>query len=158
STNFPTANPLQLAYGGGSSDAFVTKLSAAGNALVYSTYLGGHGPLFGGFGETGSGIAVDLAGHAYVTGATRSTNFPTAYPLQGFLFGGSPDAFVAKLNAFGSALVFSTYLGGSDGDDFGNSIAVDALGNIYVTGQTFSRNFPIVGAVQVANAGGGDAF
>ena len=108
STNFPTASPLQAVFGGGMllGDAFVAKLNPAGSALVYSTYLGGSGDDFG------QGIAVDSSGNAYVTGSTYSTDFPTANPLQA-VFGGGIDAFVAKLNPTGSALVYSTYLGGS---------------------------------------------
>ena len=133
STDFPTANPLQRNSGGGS-DAFVAKLNPAGSALVYSTYLGGSGDDFG------SGIAVDAAGNAYVTGETSSPDFPTANPVQPSP-GGNWDAFVAKLNPAGSALVYSTYLGGSQGDG-GSGIAVDAAGNAYVTGGTNSTNFP----------------
>jgi hypothetical protein len=119
----------------GSRDAFVTKLNAAGTALVYSTYLGGSGS------ETGLGIAVDTAGNAYVTGVTDSTNFPTTVgAFQGTFGGGSTDAFVAKLNASGSGLVYSTYLGGNSLDS-GNGIAVDAAGAAYVTGATQSTNF-----------------
>src|SRR2546428_5102570 len=95
------------------------KLNAAGSALVYSTYLGGSG------GDGGEGIAVDASGNAYVTGSTTSTNFPTANPLQaakavtstGSMPSPASDAFVAKLNAAGSALVYSTHLGGSDFGD-----------------------------------------
>ena len=87
----------------------MTKINAAGSALVYSTYLGGSGN------DYGNGIAVDGSGNAYVTGSTESTNFPTANPLQASN-GGSSDAFVTKINAAGSALVYSTYLGGSGSD------------------------------------------
>jgi hypothetical protein len=149
STDFPMANPLQPAYGGGT-DAFVAKLNAAGSALVYSTYLGGSG------GEHGSGIAVDAASNAYITGTTSSTDFPMANPLQP-AHGGGTDAFVAKLNAAGSALVYSTYLGGS-GDDNGIGIAVDSAGNAYVTGNTSSTNFPTANALQPVYGGGWDAF
>src|SRR5262249_35976912 len=89
SSNFPTANPLQPAFGG-LSDAFVAKLNASGTALVYATYLGGSDN------EDGLGIAVDIAGNAYVTGITYSSNFPTANPLQP-AYGGNVDAFVAKI-------------------------------------------------------------
>jgi len=148
SQNFPTANAYQGAFGG-VNDAFVTKLSAAGSALVYSTYLGGDG------GDRGSGIAVDAAGNAYVTGRAGSADFPTANAYQGAFGGG--DAFVTKLNAAGSGLVYSTYLGGS-GDDWGYGIAVDAAGSAYVTGQTNSTNFPTANAYQGALGGGEDAF
>ena len=154
STDFPTANPLQAANGGGSYDAFVAKINAAGSALVYSTYLGGSGV------DQGSGIAVDSSGNAYVTGYTSSTDFPTASPLQSSCGGcgsGYTDAFVAKLNAAGSALVYSTYLGGGD-VDYGFGIAVDSSGNAYVTGMTPSTDFPTANPWQAANGGGYDAF
>jgi hypothetical protein len=96
------------------------KLNAAGSALVYSTYLGGSGQ------DIGYGIAVDTSGNAYVTGQTESTNFPTASPVQASYFGGGvSDAFVAKLNPAGSALVYSTYLGGNY-FDLGRGIAVSS--------------------------------
>ncbi len=164
STDFPTMNPLQPSCGG-NGDAFVTKINSNESALDYSTYLGGTGA------DIGAGIAVDGAGNAYVTGQTNSTDFPTINPLQP-ANGGGNDAFVSKINASGSALVYSTYLGGgSDEDDpFGQplsaGIAVDSAGNAYVTGQTYSTNFPITpGAFQTFCAGGqgpcawyGDAF
>ena len=151
STNFPTVNPFQATYVSGG-DAFVAKLNASGNALVYSTYLGGGGD------DRGLGITVDSSGNGYVAGRTTSTNFPTANALQA-AFGGTGDAFVAKLNASGSALVYSTYLGGSS-SDFGNSnsIAVDSAGNAYVTGLTASTNFPTASPLQAASGGGQDAF
>ena len=150
STNFPTANPIQAASGGGSGDAFVTKLNATGTALVYSTYLGGSGD------EQCCGIAVDAAGNACLTGETSSTNFPTASPFQPSL-GGPGDAFVTKLNAAGIALVYSAYLGGSRGDD-GFGIAVDASGNAYMTRRTDSGDFPTASPFQSSNAGNRDAF
>jgi uncharacterized protein (TIGR03437 family) len=157
SANFPVANALQLAFAG-ASDAFVTKLNPSGSALVYSTYLGGSDQEnVGNDGFLNHDIAVDAAGNAYVIGTTRSTNFPLAHATQQS-FGGLSDAFVAKLNATGSALVYSTYLGGSNHED-GLSIAVDAIGNAYVSGWTVSGNFPTAGASQ-PNYGGGetDAF
>ncbi len=156
SPNFPTKNPFQPTFGGGGSewgpeaDAFVTKLNAAGDGLVYSTYLGGSGD------DLGYGIAVDAQGSAYITGSTTSTNFPTKNPLQGTLGGGFEDAFVTKLNAAGDALVYSTYLGGSGGDA-GSGIAVDAQGNAYVTGSTGSTNFPTKNPLQTLS-GSFDAF
>lgn len=125
--SFPTFNPIQD-FGGGQSDAFVTKFNETGNALIYSTFLGG------GDTDKGFGIAVDETGNTYVTGGTSSTDFPTASPLQS-ANGGLWDAFVAKLNQSGSALTYSTYLGIGDGDE-GYSIAVDQAGNIYVAGKT----------------------
>jgi len=153
STNFPvTSGAFQTAYGGGLDDAFVTKLNPTGSALVYSTFLGGNGD------ESGDGIAVDSAGNAYVTGFTQSTNFPTTSGAFQTTPGGGSDAFVTKLNAAGSALVYSTYLGGS-GTDQGLTVAVDSAGSAYVTGQTFSTNFPTTpGAFQTSPGGGQDAF
>ncbi|MFH1374826.1 MAG: SBBP repeat-containing protein [bacterium] len=134
STNFPTENPFQTNLRG-YSDAFVTKLSSSGNNLVYSTYLGGS------IDERGYGIAVDASGAAYVTGEVKwSTSFPTENPYQANLLGHT-DAFVTKLSNSGSSLVYSTYLGGSNGD-LGYGIAVDASGAAYVTGKTLSPDFP----------------
>ena len=156
STNFPTASPLQAASGG-SQDAFVTKLNASGNALVYSTYLGGSGGAAGSL-EAGSGIAVDATGAAYIAGSTSSSNFPvTAGAVQSTYSGGGDDAFVTKLNPAGSALLYSTYLGGSS-VDYATGIAVDFLGNAYVTGYTASSDFWSLRAVQAGNAGFYDAF
>ena len=149
STDFPTMNPLQPAYGGGG-DAFVSKINSVGSALVYSTYLGGSG------GDGGSGIAVDSAGNAYVTGGTGSTDFPTTNAGQP-AYGGSGDAFVSKINSAGSALVYSTYLGGSGGDG-GSGIAVDSLGNAYVIGSTSSTDFPTMDPLQPKYGGNYDAF
>ena len=131
-------------------EAFVAKVNATGSSLVYATYLGGDD------GARGLGIAVDGSGNAYVTGITASTNFATAGAFQTVNAGGN-DAFVAKLNAAGSALVYATYLGGS-GDDRGLGIAVDGSGNAYVTGVTASTNFPTLNAYQPAYGGNGDAF
>jgi hypothetical protein len=154
STNFPTMNPLQPTIGGGEGtilgDAFVAKLNPAGSGLVYSTYIGGSGD------DRGSGIAVDGSGNAYVTGSTGSTDFPTMNPLQP-TNGGSNDAFVAKLNSTGSALIYSTYLGGSAADG-GGGIAADGSGNAYVTGSTVSTDFPTMSPLQPTNGGGNDAF
>jgi len=147
SSNFPTASALQTISGGGSADGFVTKLNASGSAIVYSTYIGGNGS------EAFQGIAVDPFGNAYVTGATDSRNFPTAGALQASYGGGSTDAVVVKLNARGSALLYSTYLGGS-GQDEGNDIAVDAVGSAYVTGYTASSNFPTANPLQAFYGGG----
>ena len=125
----------------------MTKLNAAGTALVYSTFIGG-----GNF-DWGRAIAIDAAGNAYITGQTKSSNFPTTGGAFDRTFNVDTcprcgidqyDAFVTKLNAAGSALVYSTFLGGFDLDD-GLGIAVDAAGSAYVTGETGSLNFPTTG-------------
>jgi RHS repeat-associated protein len=150
SLNFPIQNAFQPNYGGGTDDAFVTKLNANGT-LAYSTYLGGSDN------DTGTGIAVDESGNAFVTGATSSINFPIQNAFQPNP-GGGGDAFVTKFNVNGT-LAYSTYLGGS-GDDTGTGIAVDGNGNAFVTGYTRSYDdFPNQNAFQ-PNYGGGynDAF
>lgn len=150
SNDFPIANAFQPAFSGqqfGGSDAFVTKLTAAG-AVTYSTYLGGSGN------ETGFAIKPDSSGNAYITGFTSSTNFPTMNAIQGSNANSnfSGDAFVTKLNSQGSALVFSTYLGGTAFDS-GRGIAVDLANNVYVAGSSDSTDFPLLaGAVRTRSA------
>lgn len=135
SSDFPTANAFQPELAGQfGNDAFVTKFTPAG-AFVYSTYLGGSN-FDGGF-----GIAADATGAAYVTGVTNSSNFPTQNPIQ-TKSGFNDDAFVTKINSNGSALVYSTFLGGSSTDS-ARAIAVDSALNVYVTGFTDSNEFPI---------------
>ena len=158
STDFPTTpGAIQTAFGGGQTDAFVTKIDPTGSALVFSTYLGGSSD------DGANGIAADTIGNAYVTGSTDSTNFPTTEgAFQPVFGGGSPgfggDAYVTKFNPTGSALVYSTYLGGTAGDG-GAAIAVDVDGNAYVTGGTNSSNFPTTaGAFQPILSGPADAF
>jgi hypothetical protein len=151
SSNFPTAGPLQPASGGGMGDAFVAKLNPSGSALVYSTYVGGGGT------DRGNAIAVDGLGNAYVTGSTGSSDFPTASPIQAVSGGTQNDAFVAMLNVSGSALVYSTFLGGS-ANDLGSGIAVDGAGTAYVTGQTRASNFPTASPLQATVGGVYDAF
>ncbi len=147
---FPTAAAFQSVHGG-VVDAFAAKLNTGGTALTYSTFLGGNGD------DRGQAIAVDSSGNATVTGFTFSNNFPTASPFQAEN-SGSGDAFVSRLNAAGSALAYSTYLGGS-GMDRGFSLAVDSAGNTYVTGDTTSTDFPITaGSFSTTYSDGGDAF
>jgi hypothetical protein len=147
STDFPGA-ALPGMVGGGHA-VFLTKLNPSGSgdgSRIYSALLGGSGN------DYGNAVAVDTAGNAYVTGFTESANFPTVNPAQQTL-SGPMDAFVLKLNAAGSAIVYSTYLGGSL-DDSGLGIAVDSDGNAFVTGQTRSQNFPTTpAAFQPANGG-----
>jgi hypothetical protein len=149
SSDFPTANALQPTNRGGT-DAFAAKLSTGGTSLLYATYLGGSSTDFA------SGIAVDAAGDAYVTGSTGSADFPTVNPAQSSI-GGAVDAFVSKINPQGTALAYSTYLGGI-ANDFGNRIAVDTAGNAYVVGETGSVDFPVTQPVQGSDRGGDDAF
>lgn len=150
STNFPTRGAAQPGFGGGEIDAFVVKLNPAGTDIVYSTYLGGD------MEDQAFGIAVDTSGNAYVTGQTCSRNFPTRNARQASI-GGFCDAFVTKLNAAGSALEYSTYLGGRNIDP-GMAIAVDAAGSAYVVGWTQSLDFPVRNAFQATLANIGDAF
>src|SRR5580698_6374707 len=163
SNNLPvTSGSFQTSYHGGTADAlqggdvFVAKFTAAG-AFAYVTYVGGSQD------DVGLAIAVDASGNAYVTGYTDSTNFPTVAGSFKTVFQGAGgnkwygpvgDAFVFKLNPAGSALVYSTYLGGSF-DDRGTAIAVDSAGNAYVGGDTMSVNFPVLHAYQATYKGGG---
>jgi hypothetical protein len=149
SPDFPTVNPVQLDIAG-SADAFVIKLNAKGNALLYATFLGGKGV------DSGHDIVVDATGSAYVIGQTDSSNFPTKDALQPVI-GGAVDAFVAKLNVSGDELVYATYVGGT-GNDSGNGIAVDSNDIVHVTGTTTSSNFPTINPVQPAYGGSFDAF
>ncbi|PYV26998.1 MAG: hypothetical protein DMG27_05145, partial [Acidobacteria bacterium] len=151
SSNFPApSGALQATYAG-SSDAFVSKLSPSGSSLVYSTYLGGS------FTDQALAIALDSLGSAYIAGQTLSSDFPTTAGAFKTAYGGNGDAFLAKLSPDGSSLAYSTYLGGS-GLDEARGIALDSSGNIYIAGQTFSTDFPMLSALQTANKGNQDAF
>jgi hypothetical protein len=167
STDFPVSSgAFQKTYGGNSiacesindcGDVFVTKLDPTGTTIVYSTYLGGSND------ETGLGIAIDAAGDAYITGFTSSLNFPTTPgAFQTTCNGCAPfatNAFVTKLNPSGSALVYSTFLGGS-ANNRASSIAVDSSGNAYIAGWTASPDFPVTaGAFQTSiTSDDSDAF
>ncbi|NOY45344.1 MAG: hypothetical protein GXP50_07825, partial [Deltaproteobacteria bacterium] len=153
SDNFPTtASAVQPYYGGGVGDGFVAKLNAGGTALEYATYLGGR------YEDMANAVAVDDAGNAYVAGWTESDTFPTTASAVQPGFGGVRDAFVAKLNAGGTALEYATYLGGRWGDEAW-AVAVDGAGNVYVAGWTTSDNFPTTAsAVQPDPSGMEDAF
>ncbi|HMZ22668.1 MAG TPA: SBBP repeat-containing protein, partial [Blastocatellia bacterium] len=150
SNDFNTRNPLQT-NNRGQQDIFITKINPTGSTLLYSTYLGGSRA------DLGNAIAIDQTGAVYITGSTISTNFPTLVPRQSTYGGGEQDAFVAKLNPAGSALIYSTYLGGLL-TEVGNAIAVDPLGNAYVTGVTSSTNFPLKNPLQADNRGLNEAF
>jgi hypothetical protein len=146
STNFPvTAGAFQASYHSVQA-AFAAKVNAAGNSLIYCTYLGGSAFNWAG------GIVVAANGGAYVAGFTSSYDFPTVAPVQ-TSFGGLYDAFVSVLTPAGNALSFSTFWGGS-GSDVANAIAVDASGNIYIGGQTSSLDLPLLGPIQSNNVGG----
>ena len=150
STNFPNTPALIQSAENGSFDGFVTVLNPAGTAAVYSTLLGGT------LDDYACGIAVDAAGNAYVSGYTGSSNFPhTTGVLQPGSAGGY-DAFVTKISPSGTSLVYSTLLGGS-GDDYALPIAVDTGGNVYITGDTTSSNFPVTADATQATAPGGYA-
>src|SRR6266540_5841154 len=153
-TSFPVTAGPDLTQNGGQ-DAFVAKVNAAGTALVYCGYIGGSDD------DRGLGIAVDGSGNAYVTGRTLSTetSFPVTVGPDLTHNGGFADAFVAKVNATGTALVYCGYIGGSGGD-YGTAIAVDSSGNAYVTGATTSgeTTFPVTVGPALTYNGGGDAF
>lgn len=153
-------------------DAFVTKINSSGTGIIYSTYLGGSDTENLGRGEQGYAVAVDQAGNAYVTGETSSSDFPTtpgalrSTPLFDRFVHGNIDAFVTKLNATGSVLTYSTYLGGLypgfeapvASTDMGLAIAVDSEGSAYVAGQTNSADFPVANAFQPTRLATNDAF
>jgi uncharacterized repeat protein (TIGR01451 family) len=154
STDFPTANPLQAANAG-DRDAFVTKVISASGVYTwgYSTYLGGDGA------DVGGDIAVDTDGNTYLTGYAFSANFPTtdgAYDTScgtdGLCDGTGGDVFFTKLNAPGDVLAYSTYLGGG-ATDFGNGIALDTFGDAYLTGYTYSADFPVTTAAYDTDCG-----
>ena len=140
SPDFPTTPGAFQTGFSGNFDAFVTKVSADGSALIYSTYLGGSG---GADDNRGYSIAVDGSGDAYVTGSTSANNFPTSSTAfqRTYIGNGNGTAFVSKLNATGTAIAYSTYLGGTS-QDVGTGIALDGKGNAYVTGYTSSSDFP----------------
>jgi subtilase family serine protease len=160
SSDFPTVNPLQGAPGGGVSavTGFLSKLSPDGSGLVYSTYLGGS------VNDVINGLALDAQGNVYLTGETESSDFPTTPGVLQEQPGNRlcyyelcTDAFVTKVDAAGSAIVYSTYLFGEI-SEAGSRIAVDGAGNAYVIGTTTSGYFPILDAFQTANRGLADAF
>lgn len=153
SSDYPTTpNAFQPNFKG-YDDVIVTKIDSTGTHLVYSTYLGGRDY------DAGFSIAIDPAGNAYVTGETSSYDFPTTPDALPPIFasGFDIDAFVTKINPTGTGILYSTFLGGS-GYDFGSGIAVDGNGNIYVTGTTYSANFPTQNAFQPNFGGVFDAF
>jgi len=164
STDFPVmAGAYQPAYGG-ASDAFVTRLAGSGSSLLYSTYLGGSGT------DTGYGITIDSAGDAYITGSTSSTNYPVTGDAFQSSSQGATNAIVTALNASGSGLLFSSYLGGNNAapvsagatnpGDIGSSVAVNCAAGLVVAGATSSTNFPTTSGTATPSYPGGtsDAF
>ncbi len=149
STDFPMMNAYQLLIGGGN-DAFITKIDSAGTTILFSTYFGGTND------DAGYAITLDDSSKIYITGKTLSGDFPTQNAYQS-VYAGTSDVFATKFNSNGDTLVYSTYLGGT-GDDYSNGIAVDSVGQVYITGSTRSTDFPIRDASQVANGGAYDAF
>jgi PKD repeat protein len=154
SADFPTTPGAFDTSFNGSTDAYVTKLNSTGSALVYSTFLGGSAldSIFG-------GITVDSAGNMYVTGLTDSIDFPITPYAYDTSFNGNQDAFVTKLDITGGALVYSTFLGGTNGESGGGSITVDSMGNTYVAGYTTAVDFPTTpGAFDTSYNGNFDGF
>lgn len=156
SPDFPLERPIQSKFGGFpdavSSDAFITRLALSGNALEMSSFLGGSAQ------DAGYGVAIDRQHQVYLTGVTQSADFPVVRAVQP-AFSNLTDAFVAKINAAGTQLVYATYLGGVD-FDAGYAIAADAVGNAYLTGSTASnaQTFPTVPAFTIPFGGVTDAF
>ena len=153
SVEFPTTNGAwQQEFGRGGRDAFVAKISADGSRLAYSTFLGSDDQ------DWANDVVVDAQGQAYLTGGTRSSQFPTTPSAAQTSFGGDADAFVVKMNASGSGPVFSTFLGGGSDDD-GLALAIDSFSTIYVTGYTLSNSFPVTAdAFQPERDSAEDAF
>ena len=156
SANFPvTSGAYNTSYKGGDGDVFVSKLDSGLTNLLASTYLGGTNS------DYGNALAIDTSGNVYVTGLTRSTNFPTTSGAYDTSFNSvdDDDAFVSKLDSGLASLLASTYLGGVS-SDYGNALAIDTSGNVYVTGVTRSRSFPVTNKALDASFNGGfyDAF
>ena len=151
-TDFPTTSGVFQQVHGGSFDGFVTKINMNASAIIYSTLLGGT------FNESPKGISIDAEGNAYVAGDTNSANFPVTLGVLQTTLNGGYDAFITKLNATGSALIFSTYLGGSE-YEFLEDFKIDSSKNVYVSGSTRSANFPTTAdAFQTTFIGASKAF
>ena len=158
SRNFPVRNGYDSSYNGGYREGFLLRLSSSGNALKFSTYLGGKES------DIVRRVAIDPSGAIVVAGSTTSTNFPVVKALKKAL-GGRSDVFISKFSADGKSLVYSTYLGGinsdyidvNEGGAFGG-LAVDARGRIHVAGVTASSDFPVKNALYPVKAGKSDGF
>ncbi len=146
-------------FAGTAEDAFVLKVNAAGTAVIYATYLGGNASALP---QAGGSIGVDASGNAHVFGLTSAQDFPTFHAAQPAYGGGAADAFVSVLNAAGTGLLWSTYLGGSGTENVAGpypaELALDASGNTYVAGSTRSSDFPTLHPLFPANQGGADAY
>ena len=153
SSDFPTTpGAIDESYNDSSNaDAFITKFDPTGTELLWSTYLGGNGD------DACTAIAVDTDGNVYVVGYTGSANFPTTPGAYDTSFNGESDVFITKLDPTGTYLIFSTYLGGVEGDR-GYGIAIDADGNVYVVGYTGSTNFPTTPGAYDSSLNGVDVF
>jgi hypothetical protein len=152
SMNFPTTpGSFASTYRGGDFDGVLFKLNAQGNALVYSAFVGGEEN------DSTEGVAVDGSGQAYITGGSRSTAFPTTVSAYQSTRSGDTDAYLLKVNASGSALLYGTMLGGG-GTDRGSGVVVDGAGNAYIAGYTASADFPTSSAFQNSFGGSFDAF
>lgn len=155
SQDFPaTEGAFDSSYNGGNWDAFVAKINASGSALEYATFLGGANV------DDGHGIALDASGHAYVTGNTASSDFPTTADAYDTTHNGGHDVFVARFDPMGDVLGYSSFIGGI-GADYGYSITVDNFGDALITGKTSSADFPTTAGAYDTEHGGGpsaDAF
>lgn len=153
SSNYPTTTGAwQTTHGGGTRDIIITKLHASGISLLYSTYLGGNDY------DEAFGLAVDSLGNAFVTGYTFSSDFETTIGAFQTSLAGSADAFITKFNSNGNLLLYSTFVGGDDGEE-AHGIVIDKQGNAFITGFTGSSNFPTSNnAFQKSNEGAIDVF
>jgi uncharacterized protein (TIGR03437 family) len=141
SDDFPVVNPLQPALGSGAETGFITKISSAGDKILYSSYFGGNATVLLRL------IKVDSADNIWVFGEVAGPGLPLQNPLQSSFAGGDMDGVIAKLNAKGDSILFSTYFGGS-GTDFPSDLDVDAAGNLYASGFTYSPDFPVKNSIQ----------
>ena len=152
SGNFPTQNPYQAGFApGGYQSAFISKFSSDGSTLIFSTYLSGGGE------DCGNCLALDSQNGVYVTGSTMSAAFPTKNPYQASYAGDNSDAFITRLSSSGSEIVYSTYLGGGS-HDVGYGICLDSENNAYVTGYSYSTNFPTENPYQAGRGSNASAF
>jgi hypothetical protein len=147
STDFPTTSgAYSTSYNGGDQDNFLTKFNAAGSSLVYSTFIGSN------WNESAYRLALDRKGNVYVAGTTSSTTFPTSTDAYDDSSNGGEDLYVLKMNNNATALLYSTYIGGSD-DDIAAGIRIDTAGNAFVSGYTYSTDFPTTnGAFSTTNS------